>query len=53
MPHANSLGLTWEGKNDGEVGGADDGRKPAIAPVQEGQHEACTSSNKMMGLTAV
>lgn len=42
------LGLTWKGKDDGEIGSPDDGRKPAIAPIQEGQHEACASSNRLM-----
>ena len=31
----------WEGEDDVVAGGPDDGREPALAPVQQHQHQAC------------
>ncbi len=39
------LTLTWEGKDNVEACGPDEGRKPALPSIQQHQHQPCVAQN--------
>ena len=36
--------LTWEGKDNVEAGGSNEGGKPALSTIQQHQHQPCTTT---------
>ena len=42
------LTLTWEGKDDVEACGPDEGRKPAFPSIQQHQHQPCVHTRPLM-----
>ncbi len=42
------LTLTWEGKDNVEACGSDEGRKPAFPAIQQHQHQPCVHTRPFM-----